>query len=145
MRIGVLIFIFLMPFCLLAQGKKICSKKLLSTELKANDTLFITQSNLANDAGSERLGIIKLPDGRYKTLQYIGSTNEIRQDFMVPAEVYESVIKAEKALKKKSKTTCKDITYLFKLKKKYYSIAENNCDNTTMDKIKSQLFLIKGK
>lgn len=145
MRNGVLILIFMLPLCVLAQGKRVCSKSVLSAKLKTNDTLFITQLNMVRDAPQEKLGIVKQPDGRYKALQYSEGPNRVSQEFTVPATVFESVIKAEKALKKKSEKKCGEITYIFKLKKKYYSIDENNCDNTAMDKIKSQLFLIQGK
>ena len=145
MRAVIILFIFIIPFCLIGQTKKISAKSLLSKKLKTNDTLFITFLKSGETDWFEKLGITKLADGRYKALQYNGTSIEIVQDFTVPSTVYESVIKAEKDLKKKSKTTCKDMDYVFKLKKKYYSIAENNCDNPTMDKIKAQLFLVQGK
>ncbi|HEY1040527.1 MAG TPA: hypothetical protein VGF30_14035 [Bacteroidia bacterium] len=143
MRNSILISVLMICVCVFTQSNKICSKNILSAKLKTNDTLFITQSR--NGLVSEKLGIIKLADGRYKTLQYKESSSEIQQDFTVPAKVYETVIKEEKALHQKSKTSCKEIAYTFKLGKKSYSINENNCDNTALDKIKAQLFLVQGK
>lgn len=141
MRYPLFIFISLLSFCSFAQGKKTCNKKVFSQKLRVNDTLFISQNY---STGSEKIGIIKLSDGRYKALQYGAGSSEIFQDFTVPSTVFETVIKEEKALKKKSKTKCKEISYTFQLKKKYYSIGENNCDNTALDKMKAQLFLVQS-
>ena len=79
-------------------------------------------------------------------MQFNGiSASEALQDFTVSGAVFETVIKEEKALKKKSKTSCPSISYTFKLKSKQYSITEKDCENTAFDKMKAQLFLLQSK
>lgn len=117
----------------------------LCDKMQANDTVYIISST-AGAIEYEKLGVVKLADGRYKALQFVGLTTDVFQEFTVSANEFEQIINIEKNVKLLSiKSSCAPNVYTIMLRRQYYTTLDKSCLEKTIDLMKAVLFLIKGK
>ena len=123
---------------------KIPSINTLSDKLKAKDTLYILYSTSGAELSFQKMGITKLPDGRYTALLFKGTSDEVFMDYTVNENTY-SVVKAnELVLKDTQQNLCAPDIYTFCLRKEYYSIQDPSCAIKALDRMKARLFLVEG-
>jgi hypothetical protein len=116
-----------------------------SDKLSTGDTLYVIYSSSGNDIAFEKLGITKLPNGRYMAMMYKGLTNEVFLEYGFDEETFSVVKSTEKKLKEKRPKTCAPDIYTYCLRNAYYSIQEPSCSFKAIDIMKSRLFLVEGK
>lgn len=112
-------------------------------KLKAGDTVYIISSSLES-ISYEKIAVTKLSDGRYKSLQYQGLTDDVFQEFTTDENMYLKAASYEKLVKQLPASTCIPSIITFCYNNQYYSLLDKSCPENTITNIKSLLFLIQG-
>ncbi|MCD6067918.1 MAG: hypothetical protein K0S33_2744 [Bacteroidetes bacterium] len=112
-------------------------------KLKTNDTVFIISSGLES-INYEKIAITRLADGRYKSLQYQGLTDDVFNEYTQGEKTYLQASTYEKAVKTLPASTCIPHIITFSYKKQYYSLLDKSCPENTITRIKALMFLVEG-